>query len=117
MYQVYLRRRHPDWYKRFQYVSTSGVNAGIGICGLLIMLLTYIEVPTVKVGPQPGVAGAACAAAMDCLSAVCGAGGTCTTPSANMTCAARTARLPAVDFQDVACWNLNTGCNTPWPSE
>ena len=29
----------------------------------------------------------------------------------------RTSRLPAQDLQDVACWNLNTGCNTPWPSE
>ena len=27
VHQVWLKRRHTEWYKKFQYVSTSGVNA------------------------------------------------------------------------------------------
>ena len=44
----------------------------------------------VTVGPQPLNGGEYCT-------------------SANMS-------LPAQTAADVACYNLNTGCNTPWPS-
>jgi hypothetical protein len=28
VYQLWLKYRQADWYRRYQYVSTSGVNAG-----------------------------------------------------------------------------------------
>ena len=84
-YQVWLKRHHPRWHTRFQHVSTSGVNAGVGLSGLLVVLFTYLELPTLNLGPQPT--------------------GTC----ANVS-------LPAVTAEDVACYNLQTACNTPWPS-
>ena len=31
-------------YSRFQHVSTSGVNAGVGLAGLLVMLFSYLQV-------------------------------------------------------------------------
>ena len=90
VYQVYLKRWRPEWFKRFQHVSTSGVNAGVGLSGLLVVAFTYMELPTLTVGPQP----------------TSGMNGTvCTNIS-----------LPAVTAEDIACYNLQTMCNTPWPS-
>ena len=88
VYQWLLKTRHRRWYDRFQHVSTSGVNAGVGLSGLLIVLFTILQLPTVTVGPQP-------------------------TPG---TCTAANLSLPAKTDADVACYNLQTGCNTPWPS-
>ena len=91
VYQVWLKRKKPIWHKRFQHVSTSGVNAGVGSSGLLVVAFTYMELPTVLVGPQPvmGVNGS-----MACMNV----------------------SLPAVTAEDIACYNLQTSCNTPWPS-
>ena len=85
VYQVWLKNKHATWYKRFQHVSTSGVNAGVGLSGMLVVLFTYMDVPTVLTGPQPT--------------------GTCQNVS-----------LPAMTSEDVACYNLQTTCNTPWLS-
>lgn len=61
------------------------MNAGVGLSGLVVMVLTSFSVATVTIGPQPH--------------------GNCSNVS-----------VPALGPEDVACWNLNTGCNTPWPS-
>ena len=90
VYQVWLKRWHPEWHKRFMHVSTSGVNAGVGLSGLLVVLFTYLQIPTVTVGPQPmeGLNGTIC----------------------------QNVSLPAITAEDIACYNLQTTCNTPWPS-
>jgi hypothetical protein len=91
VYQVHLKKSRPEWHKRFQHVSTSGVNAGVGLSGLLVVLFTYMELPTVTVGPQP--------IPMNGTSLIC----------TNVS-------LPAITAEDIACYNLQTTCNTPWPS-
>merc|ERR1712072_782740 len=53
VYQVWLRRHHPEWLRKYQHVSTAGVNAGAGIAGLLVVLFTYMELPSLTIGPQP----------------------------------------------------------------
>ena len=91
-HQVWLKRRHAEWYKKFQYVSTSGVNAGVGLAGLLVVVLTAVSAPSVQLGPHPN--------------------GTCDDVAGYPP-------LPAVTDEDVACWNAvngYSGCNTPWPS-
>ena len=89
IYQRVIKEYAPRWYAQFQYVSTAGVNAGVGIAGILVVILATLNAPTVKLGPEPV---RACNASLP---------------------------LPARTFHDVACWNsLNggEGCNTPWPS-
>lgn len=85
LYQLYLRYKQPGWYAKYQYVSTSGVNAGVGLSSILVLLATISQLPAVQVGPQPKG------------------------PCHNLT-------LPAQTPADVACFNNNEGCNTPWPS-
>jgi len=95
VYQVWLKKYRPEWHKRFQHVSTSGVNAGVGLSGLLVVLFTYIELPTVTVGPQPSyMHGMTNGTALLCSNV----------------------SLPAVTAEDIACYNLQTTCNTPWLS-
>ena len=88
VYQWWLRRHHPGWFRRYQYVSTSGVNAGVGIAGLLMIVLTTLAAPTVMVGPQPSG---------DCA--------TVSLPASNDEDVACWNQL-----------NGYSGCNTPWPS-
>lgn len=88
VYQVVLRRYHPGWFRRYQYVSTSGVNAGVGIAGLLLIVLSTLSAPTVRLGPHPD--------------------GPCT----DVSLPARTAE----DVACWNAINGYSGCNTPWPS-
>ena len=88
VYQLWLPRRHRLWHARFQYVSTSGVNAGVGLAGLVVILLTTCSAPSVQIGPRPN--------------------GTCDTvalPAQTMEDVACWNEL-----------NGYGGCNTPWPS-
>ena len=48
VYQWYIKTRHPHWYDKFQHVSTSGVNAGVGLSGLLVVLFAVMGLPTVR---------------------------------------------------------------------
>lgn len=92
VFHAWLAVRHEGWFRRYQYVSTSGVNAGVGIAGLLVVLFTAVGAPMAQLGPVPAGTPA----------------DTCSDVS-----------LPAQTDADVACWNyINgyTGCNTPWPS-
>jgi hypothetical protein len=88
VYQVWLRTRHPGWYARFQYVSTSGVNAGVGLAGLVVIVLTTASVGSLRMGPQPN--------------------GTC----ASVALPAQSAE----DVACWNMINGYSGCNTPWPS-
>ena len=88
VYQVYLRRRHTAWYRKYQYVSTSGVNAGVGLAGLLVVVLTALSAPSVELGPHPN--------------------GTCD----DVALPALTDEDVACWNQI----NGYSGCNTPWPS-
>jgi uncharacterized oligopeptide transporter (OPT) family protein len=88
VYQLYLRKRCPDWFARFQYVSTSGVNAGVGLAGLLVILFTSMSIPFVTLGPLPT--------------------GDCT----NVGLPAVTDE----DVACWNMINGFSGCNTPWPS-
>jgi len=42
-YQHYLRYRHTSWYKKYQMVSTSGMNMGVGIGGIVLLILTSLN--------------------------------------------------------------------------
>ena len=79
---------NPNWFRRYQYVSTSGVNAGVGIAGLLLIVLSTLSAPTARIGPQPD--------------------GPCT----DVSLPARTAE----DVACWNAINGYSGCNTPWPS-
>ena len=43
IYQVYLKNRHSRWYEKFQMVSTTGMNTGVGIGGLFMLLFNVIN--------------------------------------------------------------------------
>ena len=88
VHQVWLKRRHAEWYKKFQYVSTSGVNAGVGLAGLLVVVLTAVSAPSVQLGPHPN--------------------GTCDDVALPAVTDEDVACWNAV--------NGYSGCNTPWPS-
>ena len=88
VHQVWLKRRHPEWYQKFQYVSTSGVNAGVGLAGLLVVVLTAVSAPSVQLGPHPN--------------------GTCDDVALPAVTDEDVACWNAV--------NGYSGCNTPWPS-
>ncbi len=88
LYQLVLRRRHPRWYERYQYVSTSGVNAGVGLAGLVVVTLTSLSVPSLQLGPQPT--------------------GSCEHVALPAITAEDVACWNAI--------NGYSGCNTPWPS-
>lgn len=42
-FQVYLRKRHPAFYADFRFVSTSGMNSGVGIGGLVLLLFQALR--------------------------------------------------------------------------
>jgi len=87
-YQLHLRHNHPRWYAKYQYVSTSGVNAGVGLGGLIVILLTSFSVPSVTLGPVPS--------------------GNCSAPGLPA--------LTPEDVACWNMINGYSGCNTPWPS-
>ena len=39
LYRVHLERKHPVWFGRYQMISTSALNMGVGIGGLLLFVL------------------------------------------------------------------------------
>ncbi len=53
VYQAVLATRCKKWYAKHQYDSTAGVNAGVGLSGIIVMVLTSLEAASVHVGPQP----------------------------------------------------------------
>ena len=42
-FQVYLRRRHQNFYSKYRFVSTSGMNSGVGIGGLFLLLFQALR--------------------------------------------------------------------------
>ena len=88
IYQVYLRCYQPRWFGRFQYISTSGVNAGVGLGGLVVILLTSASVPSIRLGPIPT--------------------GSCDKVQLPAVTSEDVACWNAI--------NGYSGCNTPWPS-
>ena len=88
VYHVWLRGRHLQWFNRFQYISTSGVNAGVGLAGLVVILLTSFSVSSVRLGPVPK--------------------GSCDNVQLPAVTAEDVACWNAI--------NGFSGCNTPWPS-
>ena len=88
LYQHHLKHACPRWYRRYQYVSTSGVNAGVGLAGLVVVALTALSAPSLKLGPIP------------------------TASCANVSLPARTDH----DVACWNAINGYSGCNTPWPS-
>ena len=88
VYHVRLRGWHPQWFARFQYISTSGVNAGVGLAGLIVILFTSFSVPSVRLGPVPA--------------------GSCNNVHLPAVTEEDVACWNAI--------NGFSGCNTPWPS-
>ena len=39
LFQVYLKRMQPAWYNKYQMVSTTGMNTGVGIGGLALLAI------------------------------------------------------------------------------
>ena len=87
-FHAWLAVRHEEWFRRYQYVSTSGVNAGVGIAGLIVVLLTAVGAPMVQLGPVPA--------------------GSCDDVALPAETDADVACWNYI--------NGYTGCNTPWPS-
>ena len=48
-YQCFLRRRRPAWFRRNQMVSTSGLNTGVGLGGLVLLALQATSASKMKV--------------------------------------------------------------------
>lgn len=83
-----LKQGYPRWYRKYQYVSTSGVNAGVGLAGLIVVALTAASAPSLQLGPHPA--------------------GSCDNVSLPAITSEDVACWNAI--------NGYSGCNTPWPS-
>ena len=54
-YQVYLKWHHVEFYQKYRFVSTSGMNSGVGIGGLILLLLQALRIgKTIDLGGPIG---------------------------------------------------------------
>ena len=42
-FQIYLQKRHQQFYDKYRFVSTSGMNSGVGIGGLVLLLFQALK--------------------------------------------------------------------------